>query len=259
MWIPILLKKENIRYSTGLATVAVERAFDISLIITLFVIVYQFFNIDPDIQISIGGTVLSRDTLESIVRGMFQLGVLLISGIILVSLSQTRGLIKQMILKMPQLLFFTSQAFKEKITQRIGTPLVLIIDNFAMGFKLIRSPQKILVCLGLSVLIWVLAAWSYYIFAMGCPGIEISLSEMIAVMVITCIFIALPSVPGYWGLWEAGGIFAMTLFGVSPKEAAGFTLANHALQMFPVIIIGFISAVVTGINIWRTTFDNPSE
>ena len=255
----ILLKKEKIPYSTGLATVAVERTFDISLIIALFMIVYQFLNIDPDTQISIGGTVLSRDLLETIVRGMFQLGILLITGIILVSFSWSRGIIKQMVFKLPQVLFFAGQPFKEKINQRVCTPLVRMTDNIAMGFQFIRSPQKILACLRLSVLVWVLAALSYYIFAMGCPGIEISLPEMIAVMVIICIFIALPSVPGYWGLWEAGGIFAMTLFGVSPKEAAGFTLANHAIQMFPVIIIGFISAVVTGVNMWRTTFDNPSE
>ena len=255
----ILTKKENIRYSTGLATVAVERAFDIGLIIALFMIVYQFIDIDPNTQLSIGGTVLNRDTLETIVRGLFQLGLLLIIGMILVSLQWSRSLIKQMIFKAPGLLFFIGEKLKEKITQRVCTPLVRLIDNFAVGFKLIRSPSKVLVCLGLSVLIWVLAALSYYIFAKGCPGIHITLSEMIAVMVIICVFIALPSVPGYWGLWEAGGIFALALFGVPQKEAAGFTLANHAMQMFPVMIIGFTSAIVTGVNIWRTSWRLRSE
>ena len=28
-------------------------------------------------------------------------------------------------------------------------------------------------------------------------------------MIIICFFIALPSVPGYWGIWEAGGVFAL--------------------------------------------------
>jgi uncharacterized protein (TIRG00374 family) len=251
----ILMKKENIRYSTGLATVAVERAFDISLIMALFMIAYQFINIDPNIHIPIGRTVLNRDTLETIVTGMFQISILLILGMILVSFQWSRSLIKQMIFKIPGLLFFTREQLKQKITQRICAPLVRLIDNFAIGFELIRSPVKILVCLGLSMLIWVLVALSYYIFALGCPGIEITLSEMTAVMVIICIFIALPSVPGYWGLWEAGGIFALTLFGVSQKEAAGFTLANHAMQIFPVIMIGVTSAIVTGVNIWRTSFD----
>lgn len=251
----ILMKKEKVRYSTGLATVVIERAFDISLVIALFMILYQFLNIDPNIHIPIGRTVLNRDTLEAIVSDMFNISILLILSMILLSLQWSRSLIKQMILKIPSLLYFAREQFKQKIAQRICVPLIRLIDNFAIGFELIRSPIKILVCLVLSMLIWLLAALSYFIFALGCPGIDITLSEMTAVMLIICIFIALPSVPGYWGLWEAGGIFALTLFGVSQKEAAGFTLANHAMQIFPVIIIGVTSAIVTGINIWRASFD----
>ncbi len=47
----------------------------------------------------------------------------------------------------------------------------------------------------------------------------------------------------------------MLLFGVSEREAAGFTLANHAIQMFPVIIMGLISAFITGVDIRRVSYD----
>jgi hypothetical protein len=73
-------------------------------------------------------------------------------------------------------------------------------------------------------------------------------------MVIICLFIALPSVPGFWGVWEAGGVFAMSLFGVSTNAAAGFTLANHGVQVFPVIIVGLISAIITSVNIWQVSY-----
>ena len=68
-------------------------------------------------------------------------------------------------------------------------------------------------------------------------------------MVIVCFFISLPSVPGFWGLWEAGGVFGLMIFGVSAKDAAGFTLANHVFQMVPVIVIGLISLVITGVSV----------
>ena len=96
-----------------------------------------------------------------------------------------------------------------------------------------------------------LLAMSYYVMSLGCPGIKLSFFEMSAVMIIICFFIALPSVPGYWGIWEAGGIFAMALFGIATKDAAGFTLVNHLIQIFPVIIVGFFSAILTGINILK--------
>ena len=73
-------------------------------------------------------------------------------------------------------------------------------------------------------------------------------------MVIVCFFISLPSVPGWWGLWEAGGVFALSLFGVTAQEAAGFTLANHAIQVIPVIIAGLVSAMLLSVNIRQLSF-----
>ena len=110
-------------------------------------------------------------------------------------------------------------------------------------------------CIILSAVIWCLSALSYYLMAKGCPGIHLSFSEMFAVMLIICFFIALPSVPGFWGIWEAGGVFALAIFGISSKQAAGFTLANHAVQMFPVIIVGLISAAMTSVNILQVSYE----
>jgi hypothetical protein len=74
-----------------------------------------------------------------------------------------------------------------------------------------------------------------------------------AYMVIILFFIALPSVPGWWGLWEAGGVFALSLFGVPRLEAAGFTLVGHVLHVIPTIIIGLGSVMITGIGIRQVT------
>ncbi|MBW2707926.1 MAG: hypothetical protein JRD04_01360, partial [Deltaproteobacteria bacterium] len=45
-----------------------------------------------------------------------------------------------------------------------------------------------------------------------------------------------------------------SLFGVTAKEAAGFTLANHALQVFPVIIAGFVSTMFLSVNIRQISY-----
>ncbi len=251
----ILMKREKIRFSTGLATIVVERVFDISLIIGLFLIMYPWIEFDPNSTSGVGNISLDQGTLEAIVRGMFQLGILLIAGMLSVSFEWSRSRIIQLIQKSPNLLFFCSDRIREIISRVICNPLVHLLENFADGFALVRSPLRILLCLGLSILIWLIAVLSYYVFSLGCPGIAVSFPEMVAIMVITCIFIALPSVPGYWGMWEAGGIFAMIMFGVSHKDAAGFTLANHALQILPVILLGFVSAFMAGINLWRAAPD----
>ncbi len=247
----ILQQKDNVPFSTGLATVATERVFDAGLLILLFFIVLTMVNIDSGINIPFGKYNLNKNTLEAIGSGMIKLSVFLIAGIVIFSFGKSRELIKTAVMKIPSLFLFAGDALKEKIKEKFCIPIINIVENFASGFSLLKYPKKILICTGLSVIIWSSAIFSYYIFMFGCPDIRLSFTEISAVLVIICFFIALPSVPGYWGIWEAGGVFALALFGVSSKDAAAFTLANHAIQLFPVIIVGFISAMLTGVNIWQ--------
>jgi hypothetical protein len=146
-------------------------------------------------------------------------------------------------------LFFASNSLKDRLKERFCVPLVHIFDNFSAGFDLLKSPGKIVLCLGLSCVVWATGGASYYIFSLGCPDVNLSFLEIYAMVVILCFFISLPSAPGYWGLWEAGGVFALLVLGVPKNEAAGFTLANHVVQMLPVIIIGLVSAIITGVSV----------
>jgi uncharacterized protein (TIRG00374 family) len=255
----ILQKKDNIPFSTGLATVAAERLFDIILLIILAIIVFAFVHIDPALDISFGKYHLNRETLIAIGAGMFKLSAALITGVIIISFSATQKVIKRLIMALPAIFFFAGSDFKNRMQEKICTPLIGFLENFALGFVLIKNPKKVGICIVLSTIIWGLAAFSYYVMALGCPGIRLSYFEIIAIMIIICLFIALPSVPGFWGLWEAGGVFALSLFGISAKEALGFTLANHIIQMVPVIIIGMVSAMTIGVNIWRLSSCNEYE
>lgn len=250
----ILQKKENIPFSTGLATVGAERMFDVGMLIILFALLLATIKIDPNLDIVFGKYHLNKTTLMAVGGGTFKLLLLLIIAIVLVVFNKTRNMINDLIKWMPEILFFAGPDLKKKIQKKMCQPLVSVVENFATGFTLVKYPMKICVCFGLSILIWGLAAFSYYLVSLGCPGIELSFIEITAMMIIICFFIALPSVPGYWGIWEAGGVFALLLFGVSSKDAAGFTLANHAIQIFPVIFVGLISAMVTSVNILQVSY-----
>ncbi|MEA3280534.1 MAG: lysylphosphatidylglycerol synthase transmembrane domain-containing protein [Thermodesulfobacteriota bacterium] len=255
----ILQKKDNLPFSTGLATVAAERLFDIILLIILAITVFAFVHIDPALDISFGKYHLNRETLIAIGAGLFKLSAALIAGVIIISFSAIQNLAKKLIMALPAMFFFAGSNFKNRMQEKICTPLTDFLENFVLGFALIKNPKKVGICIVLSTIIWSLAALSYYVMALGCPGIRLSYFEITAVMIIICLFIALPSVPGFWGLWEAGGVFALSLFGIPAKEALGFTLASHVIQMVPVIIIGILSAMVIGVNIWQISYYNDDE
>ncbi|MCP4622650.1 MAG: flippase-like domain-containing protein [bacterium] len=251
----ILQKKEKIPFTTGLATVAAERIFDICLLIFLFIITVNAVQVSPDVNVAFGKYQLNRETLDFIFGSMLKLGVVLIAGIILVSIGKIREFFYGIIRCLPSLFFFAGPKFKMTFQQKLCEPIIRIIENIAQGFTMIRYPRKIILCSVLSLLIWALLAFSYYLFSLGSPGVNLTFYELSVVMVIICFFISLPSVPGWWGLWEAAGVFGMSLFGVSAKEAAGFTLANHALQVFPVIIMGIASAMILSVNIRKLSFE----
>lgn len=259
----ILYKKEKVSFSKVLATVGAERVFDVLVLLISFVIVLASVEISPTIDRTFGEYHLNKATLEAIGMTTLQLCLGLIACIALVTFKQSRRFIKRAIFTLPDLFFFLSRSMKEKVREKLCLRIIRIFDNLAAGLDLLKSPKKVGLCLGLSFLVWGVSGFSYYVMTFGCPGIELSFLEMYASMVILCFFISLPSAPGFWGIWEAGGVFGLLIFGVHAKEAAGFTLANHVFQMIPVIIVGLISSIITGVNVVQVAYtsieDRPPE
>lgn len=250
----ILQRREQVPFAVGLATVAAERLFDLCMLVVLFAAVMSTVTIDPGFAIDFGGHRLNRETLELVFWGMVKLGLALIAGIVCINVASIRAALVGLIRRAPSALFFTGAPARAWVSRQLCERLVRLVERMAEGFGLVRKPRQVALCLLASILIWVLHGLSYYVFALGCPGIKLSFLQHSATMIIIMFFIALPSVPGYWGLWEAGGVFAMALFGVPAAEAAGFTLANHFVQVAPVVMVGVASALLTSVNIWQLSF-----
>lgn len=257
---PAIIKKQNnVPFSLGMATIAAERMLDGITLIALFAWVLTIIEIDPKLTIDFQGYQLSRQTLEVIASAMIRVCVALVFMIIVISIPAVRRVLKSLVMKIPEILVFAGNAFRERIREKCCVPLTHVIDHVAAGFSLTRSPGKLLICLVYSFLIWSMQSFSLYLMSFSGPGIHLTFTEMTAVFIIICFFIALPSVPGFWGVWEAGGVFALALFGVPAGTAVGFALATHAILMFPVLIAGIISAVITGINIIQVSYGEESD
>ena len=248
---PVLLKRNHgIAVTSGLATVAAERIFDIFMLISLFAVVFTTVTSQSGLSQDYFGFHLSATVLQAAALGMIRISIAILGFIVLLTIGTTRRWIVALVSRTGRLLAVILPGFKGGI-ERLTAFAVNIIDNFSTGLSMIRSPRRMLACAGLTIAIWGITALSYPVFAKGCPGINLSLMEWITVMVVICFAIALPSAPGFWGLWEAGGLFALSLFGVGREDALGLILVNHAAQVFPIIVVGLISALITSVNILR--------
>ena len=253
---PVLLKRHHgIAVTSGLATVAAERVFDIFMLISLFAVVFTTITSQSALSQDYFGFHLSGEVLKSAALGMIRLSMAILGFIILLTIGTTRRWIVALVLSTGRFFAGLLPGARSGI-DRITGFVIKIIDNFSNGLSMIRSPRRMLACAGLTIAIWAITALSYLVFAKGCPGFNLSLMEWITVMVVICFAIALPSAPGFWGLWEAGGLFALSLFGVGREDALGLILVNHAAQVFPVIAIGLVSALITSVNILHLSEGN---
>lgn len=251
---PVLLKNDRrIPLVTGLATVAAERLFDIVILIVLFGFVFSTIRQAPDLHINFAAYTLDSETLGKVAVGLIRLSIALIVMIVLLTIAKVRYVISRIILFIAGLPLFSYSKVRP-VAEKASEVSIGIINNFAEGLSLVANPKRLIGCFLLTILIWALTVLSYVTVALGFPGLELSLWQWTTYMVIVCFFIALPSVPGFWGLWEAGGVFALSLFGIGAQEAAGFTLVSHAVQIIPVILIGLLSALLTSVNIFKVRY-----
>lgn len=248
---PLILKrKKGIPFTMGITTVVAERIFDAGFLVIFLALALTSIPTETAANISYGQYHLNRETLEMLGTHLVQFCIALVVLVFFVAFDKTRMVIGRFIDRLPDvILFWASSSTRAWSRRRISDPMGRLLEHAADGLMLFKHPSRLAACTGVTLLIWFLTALSYYTMALGCPGMELSLYEISVMMVIICFFIALPSVPGYWGIWEAGGVFALTLFGVSPHAAAGYTLASHAVQLFPVIIMGFFSSLALSVNI----------
>lgn len=232
---PVILKaRSGINFSAGLSSVVIERFFDLLFLITCLFVMMNGLRIDPDIHFVFGGYEVDKQVLLSITGKLTLICHLLALAILPICFNRTRNILKNIISMLPD---------------KLCRPVLTIFDNTATVFMPLKKIKTLVSYVTVTCIIWGLHALSYFVMSNAFNGIELSFFGASYHMVIICFFITLPSVPGYWGLWEAGGIFALTLLGYPEDIGAAYTLVNHAIQVLPVMGIGWASLILIGFRI----------
>nr|HPI98993.1 lysylphosphatidylglycerol synthase transmembrane domain-containing protein [Synergistales bacterium] len=238
----ILYKRDRLEFSKVLATVGVERIFDIATLLLIFIVIMGGIRIDPSLTLTFNGYRINQMSLMQIKAKLILAGLLLLALIFMLMFPVTRKWISRSIAFLPRLLFFTTPHFRQHMSERALARSHAILDNLAVGLQVLRNPTRVLVCFLLSAGVWILTFGSFYILALGCPSLDITFAQASAAVIIICFFIMLPSVPGYWGIWEVGGIYGLMIFGIPKIEAAGLTLTYHFFQVIPLVMVGLVSS-----------------
>ncbi len=140
----------------------------------------------------------------------------------------------------------THRLIETLVPERFRDPLFELVEGVIDGLESLRSGRDVLVLFAVTLCVWVLEMVNYWLisfaFDLHLPYFGILLTGGV-VNLLT----ALPSLPGYIGTFEAGGIRTLTMVGAPAGPAASYVLVLHAIVLIPVTLLGIVFVAREGV------------
>jgi len=235
-------KEKGLGFTKAAASLVVERIYDLAMILLCFVGALMSVNIATELTVDVFGFQLKGAAIEPLTRKLVILCLILMVGVCFMLFSRTRALVLQVIRLLP----LCPHLLKER--------LFALVESFASGLRSVRDPGAVAASLVLSFLVWLSIAVSVWVLQFGFSEMgPVSMSQSFAIMIFICFAVMLPSGPAYFGMYEAGGVFALLVLGIVREDqkslALSFTLALHFLQVIPITILGLAFALKDHISV----------
>ena len=141
------------------------------------------------------------------------------------------------------------EAFARVLPVAVGRPLVAAIESFLDSVEILRSPVLRLTALAWSVFFWTFHAASFWL-GMLAYGIDTGFVSAIFTTAAVGFGVALPSAPGFLGLFQAAARFALTdVYGVEATQSLAFAFAYNVGTWIPITVIGLWFAWKVGMSL----------
>jgi len=229
-------KQEKTGFSTALGTVVTERLLDALALLIMWVLAFLIGGsklVPPGarLQISIFGwdKPLTGAMFLTGARGVMLLAAALFVFIICLRVPRTRA----WMLALLHTLAFVPEKWRHKAEH--------LVHRFAEGLESISSPGRFVGLVLFSLLLWITNSISVLWLSYGFDFAHtMTMGQSLILIVVVAIFIMIPAAPGYWGLYEAGVIFAVVIMGIHPGDAMvrSYAILLHLTQWLPIVLIG---------------------
>jgi uncharacterized protein (TIRG00374 family) len=219
----VLSRKEHLPLSIALTTVLMERLFDFTVILILYLLALPFF------QLSETASPRSITIFHLFTRGAAILLVILVSVTACLFLFQMNAV--RWIDFLIERTWVLPRRFKVKIERAL--------KSFVEGLAFIAHPRPLLLSLFYSFVLWLVGGVAIY-FIVRAFMIPFSFAMSIVLLTLAAIG-AIIQLPGVGGGFQALTLFPLVNFmGVRPTVASGITLVSWVVVFFPVTVIGLV-------------------
>ncbi|WP_027190216.1 lysylphosphatidylglycerol synthase transmembrane domain-containing protein [Fundidesulfovibrio putealis] len=100
-----------------------------------------------------------------------------------------------------------------------------------------------------TALVWMLYAIPTFLVVNWVAGLDLTMSQTLAVFILSALGMAMPSSPGAVGVFEAAVIFGLGIFGVDKELALAIGLLIHMIQYIPTTVSGLMVLARSGLSL----------
>ena len=111
------------------------------------------------------------------------------------------------------------------------------------GLAGITAGRLTITALAVTIVSWLVLAVSIWLLLLG-TELDASFGTALLILVATNLVLVLPSSPAALGAFEAAVVVALAAYGVARAEALSFALVLHALNLFPYLALGYAALVL---------------
>jgi uncharacterized protein (TIRG00374 family) len=212
-----LTKQTGVPFATSIASLAVDRLFDMLVLLLLAVIAIVGPAFPHEARIA-------GQTLGHLAQGSVAFVGLLLAGLY-------------------SLAFFPAQIVRlfELFARRVSPALEergkSILIRFSEGLSVLRSPRRFVAVLAWTVAHWLLNAFAFWL-GFKAVGIELPYSSALFLQTLIAVGVALPSAPGFFGVFEKLATVGLGVYGVGADRATSWAIGFHILSFIPITVIG---------------------
>jgi len=212
-------RKEKVSKVSSLATIVIERVFDVLTILLILLLVVLFYRLP----------VPQAEAMSAIrTAGVIATGFCLIVIGALLMLKTKLPTITHML---DRLLVFLPEKVRVTISE--------ILASFSLGLQSIAVNWHLAIILLYSILLWSAFAFSNF-FVLRSLHFDCHPALAFFILLFQVLGVTLPSSPGFIGTYHAAVVTGLSAFGISLEDALSAAILMHAAFFFPLIGCGLL-------------------
>ncbi len=212
-----LTRETGVPFATTLASLAVDRLLD-SVVLLGFM---GLATADPALR---HGVQLAGGPLVAVAAGGVLLLLVMIAGVF-------------SLVFFPSVLIRLFELFARRLSPTLEAKGKIVIEKFIAGLSVLRRPDRFAAILGWTTAHWLVNAIGYTL-AFRAFGITVPLSAALFLLGFIALGAAVPSAPGFFGVFEYMAIQGLAIYGVAKGQATSWAIGFHIVSFIPITVIG---------------------